>query len=69
MIASVTGYAGEVRFDASQPDGAPRKLLDSSSMAALGWRPGIDLKTGLARTYESYASSHGSLINQGVGTE
>lgn len=68
LIASVTGYTGEIGFDASLPDGAPRKLLDSSAITALGWRPGIDLRTGLARTYESY-SKRVLLVKRGKGEE
>ena len=48
----VVGYAGELVFDASRPDGTPRKLLDSSRLDALGWRAGTSLADGLERTYE-----------------
>ncbi len=48
----VVGYAGELVFDASRPDGTPRKLLDSSRLDALGWRGGTSLADGLERTYE-----------------
>jgi GDP-L-fucose synthase len=53
-IASVIGYKGQFVFDATKPDGAPRKLLDTSQLAALGWRPHIDLATGIGQTYEWY---------------
>jgi GDP-L-fucose synthase len=53
-IAEVVGYRGELVFDASRPDGAPRKLLDSARLAALGWRPRTELADGLADMYRWY---------------
>ncbi len=53
-IATVIGYKGRFVFDATKPDGAPRKLLDTSQLAALGWRPHIDLATGIRQTYDWY---------------
>ncbi|WP_140909337.1 GDP-L-fucose synthase [Cognatiluteimonas lumbrici] len=50
-IARVTGYQGRIAFDASKPDGTPRKLLDVSRLASLGWRAGIGLEEGLRHTY------------------
>lgn len=50
-IAEVVGYDGEIAFDASRPDGTPRKLMDSSQLASLGWRPRIGLRDGLADAY------------------
>jgi len=55
-IARVTGFNGEVRFDASKPDGTPRKLLDSARITALGWTPRISLEAGLRSTYDWYRS-------------
>jgi GDP-L-fucose synthase len=55
-IARVTGFKGEVRFDASKPDGTPRKLLDSARITALGWSPLISLEAGLRSTYDWYRS-------------
>lgn len=52
MIAQVTGFSGAVRFDPSMPDGAPRKLLDVSRLAALGWEAKIPLADGLREAYE-----------------
>lgn len=53
-IAEVTGYAGRIVFDTGKPDGAPRKLMDSSKIARLGWRPTIPLLEGLRATYQWY---------------
>jgi GDP-L-fucose synthase len=53
-IARVTGFAGEILFDAAAPDGAPRKLLDSSRIRALGWTPRIALERGLRDAHAAY---------------
>ena len=50
-VAEVVGYKGRLVFDASKPDGMPRKLLDSSRMLAMGWRPQVELSEGLRETY------------------
>ncbi len=54
LVAQVVDYRGELAFDASRPDGMPRKLLDSSKLAKMGWRPRIPLQTGLTRTYAAF---------------
>jgi len=51
LVADVVGFRGKLVFDASKPDGIARKLLDSSRIAALGWRPTTRLLEGLRRTY------------------
>lgn len=51
-IAKVTGYRGRVVFDATKPDGTPRKLLDVTRLRRLGWNPEITLEPGLASTYQ-----------------
>ena len=51
LIAQVVGFSGEIITDHSKPDGTPRKLLDSSKLASLGWHPRIGLAQGLATTY------------------
>ncbi|MDR7150637.1 GDP-L-fucose synthase [Hydrogenophaga palleronii] len=53
-VADTVGYAGEIRFDTSKPDGTPRKLMDSSRLHKLGWRAKVDLPTGLALTYQDF---------------
>ncbi len=54
MVADVVGFEGQLEFDASKPDGTPRKLLDVSKIRGLGWEPRIDLREGLAETYRWY---------------
>ena len=54
LIKHVVGFAGDIVWDASKPDGTPRKLMDSSRLFALGWRPKVDLETGIRRTYEDF---------------
>lgn len=61
MIKDVTGFQGAVTFDASRPDGTPRKLLDSSRMRAMGWRPDISLADGLRETWRWYQSHKGDV--------
>ena len=51
LIREVVGFEGELQYDASKPDGTPRKLLDTKRLTALGWRPGITLREGLEQTY------------------
>jgi GDP-L-fucose synthase len=51
-IKIATGYQGNIVFDASKPDGTPRKIMDSTRIAALGWRPEIKLAEGIAQTYQ-----------------
>jgi GDP-L-fucose synthase len=54
LVKEVVGFHGALRFDASKPDGAPRKLLDVSRIHALGWKAKIPLKQGLTETYAWY---------------
>ena len=56
IIAEVVGYRGELQFDTTRPDGAPRRLLDSSRLAALGWQASTDLADGLAQMYRWYSN-------------
>lgn len=53
-LAAVTGYEGELKFDATKPDGTPRKLLDVSRLTGLGWEADIDFEDGLSQTYDWY---------------
>ena len=54
LVGQTVGYQGEIVFDASKPDGTPRKLLDVSKLAALGWRASTPLAEGLERAYRAY---------------
>ncbi len=54
LVAEVTGYDGEIRFDTTKPDGTPRKLLDVTKIKSLGWSPRTSLKEGIWKTYEWY---------------
>lgn len=53
-VASVTGFKGRIVWDASKPDGTPRKLLDVSLLSSLGWRARISLEAGLKAAYASF---------------
>ena len=61
LIFDVVGFHGTLKLDPTKPDGTPRKLLDTTRMSALGWQPKIQLKAGLAATYEWYLQSQGQL--------
>ena len=54
LIAKVVGYTGEIEFDFTKPDGAPRKLMNSSTLQKLGWQPHVDLESGLSMTYQEF---------------
>lgn len=54
IVAKAVGYCGVIRWDESKPDGAPRKLMDSTKLNALGWRPHYDLKSGIRHAYACF---------------
>jgi GDP-L-fucose synthase len=54
LISRIVGFGGEIAFDASKPDGTPRKLVDVTRLHGLGWRARISLEQGIAATYRSY---------------
>jgi GDP-L-fucose synthase len=58
LIAEVTDYRGRVTFDRSKPDGTPRKLLDSSRIGSLGWKPTISLRDGITAVYHWYVENY-----------
>jgi GDP-L-fucose synthase len=53
-VADVVGYRGEIIYDSSKPDGTPRKLVDISRLAALGWKARISLREGLSKSYADF---------------
>ncbi len=55
-VAKVVGYSGQIDFNPSMPDGAPRKLMDNSRLMEIGWQPKISLELGLHETYVSYTT-------------
>src|SRR5882757_2453650 len=57
VVAEVVGYSGEISFDTARPDGTPRKLLDVSRLAKLGWRATTSLHDGLKRAYAAYQAA------------
>ncbi|MBP1804838.1 GDP-L-fucose synthase [Rubellimicrobium aerolatum] len=61
LVAEVTGYRGRIRFDTSRPDGTPRKLMDVSRLAAMGWRARTALRPGLEETYQWFLREAASL--------
>lgn len=58
-VADIVGFRGELLFDTSRPDGAPRKLLNVSKLEALGWRAKIPLREGLAAAYADFLAGSG----------
>jgi GDP-L-fucose synthase len=56
VIRKVVGYEGEIEFDASKPDGTPRKLMHTAKLSALGWRPGMRLGEGIMETYRHFVA-------------
>ncbi len=58
MVADIVGFEGKLAFVSSKPDGAPRKLLDTSRLKGLGWTATTGLREGLAQTYEWYVGAH-----------
>ncbi len=57
LVRDVVGYEGRVVYDTSKPDGTPRKLLDVSRLSAMGWKPSITLRDGIAETYEWFVGA------------
>lgn len=52
MVKQIVGFEGELIFNSDKPDGTPRKLMDVSKMKSLGWKPAIDLHSGISSTYD-----------------
>ena len=60
LISRIVGFEGDIRFDASRPDGTPRKLLDVSKLHRLGWRHATSLDEGISRMYDAYCGVRGN---------
>jgi GDP-L-fucose synthase len=56
LVEDTVGYAGNIKFDSSKPDGTPRKLMDVSKLLTFGWKAKIGLKDGIREVYEEYSS-------------
>jgi len=54
LVRRIVGFAGGIVWDKSRPDGTPRKWMDSSRLFAMGWKPQIDLETGIRLAYEDF---------------
>ncbi|MBA3827808.1 MAG: GDP-L-fucose synthase [Taibaiella sp.] len=54
LIKKITGYTGEIKYDATKPDGTPRKLMDNTKLHAMGWKHKTSLEEGLAITYKIF---------------
>jgi len=64
LVCRIAGFRGTLAFDATKPDGTPRKLVDIGRLAALGWRPRIALEDGVRETYRWYAEHRSSVRKQ-----
>ncbi|MHB1306124.1 MAG: GDP-L-fucose synthase [Limisphaerales bacterium] len=60
LVARVVGYSGEIGWDTSKPDGTPRKLMDSSRLFELGWKPTVDLESGIRGAYADFVQREAS---------
>ena len=59
-VMSVVGFTGRIAFDASKPDGTPRKLLDVSRVRDIGWQASVSLREGIAQAYGDFAARYGA---------
>jgi GDP-L-fucose synthase len=64
LVADVVGFGGKIEFDASRPDGAPRKLLDVSRINALGWRARTPLRQGLQQMYTDFVAHYPAMRSE-----
>jgi GDP-L-fucose synthase len=60
LVKQIVGFGGEIVWDTTKPDGTPRKLMDSSRLFALGWKPQVDLPTGIRLAYEDFQRKQGA---------
>jgi GDP-L-fucose synthase len=66
MVCRVVGFEGEIAFDASKPDGTPRKLLDVSRLEGMGWKASIALEDGIRATYAEFLDRYDSMQQSAV---
>jgi GDP-L-fucose synthase len=64
LVCDVVGFDGGLSWDPNKPDGTPRKLLDVTKLRALGWKPSIPLRNGIAQTYEWFLANHAPHASQ-----
>jgi GDP-L-fucose synthase len=69
LIRSAVGYRGRLEFDTNKPDGAPRKLMDSSKLSSLGWTPKIRLGDGIVETYRHFLAEQAKLNSASPSAE
>ncbi len=62
LIKKILNYKGSIEFDTTKPNGTPRKLMDSSKILKLGWKPQIDLKTGIQSVYKDFQQHYNKII-------
>jgi GDP-L-fucose synthase len=61
MVKDVVGFEGQLVFDASKPDGTPRKLMDVARLQSLGWKHSIGLREGIESVYAAYRKTHAKI--------
>ncbi len=61
LVKDIVGYTGGINFDLSKPDGTPRKLMDVTKLTNLGWKAGVDLKTGIQMAYQDFIQQYSSV--------
>jgi GDP-L-fucose synthase len=59
IVRRIVGYQGDIVWDTSKPDGTPRKLMDSSRLLAMGWKPEVDLESGIRQSYADFLERFG----------
>lgn len=65
IVCNVVGFQGKVVNDLGKPDGAPRKLLDSSKIFALGWKPNVSFAEGIQKTYQDFLANEEKYLREG----
>jgi GDP-L-fucose synthase len=63
LMKSIVGFEGRVEFDTSRPDGTPRKIMDTTKLMALGWRPAVSIEAGLKKMYAWFLASDTLRLN------